>query len=65
MKKELADIMKKENFIHDFTIIEDNKQNILRLHLKYTQGMPAISGMRRISSPGSEFIKAKMSCRVF
>jgi len=59
MKKELAEILKKENYIHDYAIVEDNKQNILRLHLKYTQGTPAISGMRRISSPGLRIYKGK------
>lgn len=59
LKKELAEILKKENFIHDFAVVEDSKQNILRLHLKYSQGNPAISGLRRISKPGLRIYKGK------
>ncbi|HSL88949.1 MAG TPA: 30S ribosomal protein S8 [Ignavibacteriaceae bacterium] len=59
LKKELAEILKKENFIHDFTIVEDNKQNLIRIHLKYKQGTAAISGLRRISKPGLRIYKGK------
>ncbi len=59
LKKELAEILKKENFIHDFAVVEDSKQNVLRLHLKYSQGNPAISGLRRISKPGLRIYKGK------
>jgi len=57
LKKELAEILKKENFIHDFAIVEDNKQNLIRIHLKYSQGSAAISGLRRISKPGLRIYK--------
>lgn len=59
LKKELAEILKKENFIHDFAMVEDNKQNTIRIHLKYSQGTPAISGLRRISKPGLRIYKGK------
>jgi len=52
MKIGLAQILKDNKFIVDFQIEEDKKQNILRLLLKYTNGNPAISGLRRISTPG-------------
>jgi small subunit ribosomal protein S8 len=57
LKKELAEILKKENYIHDFAIVEDNKQNLIRIHLKYSQGSAAISGLRRISKPGLRIYK--------
>lgn len=59
LKKELAEILKKENYIHDFAIVEDNKQNLIRIHLKYSQGSAAISGLRRISKPGLRIYKGK------
>ncbi len=59
LKKELAEILKKENFIHDFAMVEDNKQNTIRIHLKYSLGTPAISGLRRISKPGLRIYKGK------
>ncbi len=52
MKKGMADILKKQNFIEDYTVVEDNKQNILRIQLKYKNGISAISGLKRISTPG-------------
>lgn len=52
MKIGLAQILKDNKFIVDFQIEEDNKQNVLRLLLRYTNGNPAISGLRRISTPG-------------
>lgn len=52
MKKSLAEILKQQNFINDYTIVEDNKQNILRILLKYTNGKPALSGLKKISTPG-------------
>ncbi|MGD8779007.1 MAG: 30S ribosomal protein S8 [Ignavibacteria bacterium] len=52
MKISLAEILKETNFIRDFNVIEDNKQNILRIHLKYINGVSSISGMKKISTPG-------------
>jgi small subunit ribosomal protein S8 len=52
MKINLAEILKANKFIKDYNVIEDNKQNILRIHLQYLNGVPSISGMKRISTPG-------------
>lgn len=57
MKKNLAEILKQQSFITDFSIVEDNKQNMLHINLKYRNGMSAISGLRRISSPGLRVYK--------
>jgi small subunit ribosomal protein S8 len=57
MKKNLAEILKKQNFIEDFLVVEDNKQNIIRIQLKYRNGLSAISGLRRISTPGLRVYK--------
>jgi len=57
MKLGLADILKKNNFIDDYSVIEDNKQNVLRVHLRYHHGSPAINGLQRISSPGLKVYK--------
>jgi small subunit ribosomal protein S8 len=57
MKKSLAEILKNQNFIKDFSVIEDNKQNVIRVELKYTNGSPAISGLKRISKPGLRVYK--------
>lgn len=52
MKAGLAKIMKEHRLINDFEIIEDNKQNVLRVLLRYTNGVSAVSGLKRISRPG-------------
>ena len=57
MKKSLAEILKSQSFIKDYAVIEDNKQNIIRVELKYTNGSPAISGLKRISKPGLRIYK--------
>jgi small subunit ribosomal protein S8 len=57
MKKSLAEILKSQNFIKDYSIVEDNKQNLIRVELKYSNGSPAISGLKRISKPGLRVYK--------
>lgn len=53
MKKEIAEILKKEGFIRDAEYVEDNKQGIIRLFLKYgPNNERVISGLKRISKPG-------------
>jgi small subunit ribosomal protein S8 len=52
-KKALAELMKREGFIRDYEYIEDNKQGMLRLYLKYgAERKRVITGMKRISRPG-------------
>jgi len=53
IKKALAELMKQEGFIKDYEYIEDNKQGILRLYLKYGPNRErVITGLKRISRPG-------------
>ncbi len=52
MKINLAEILKNNKFIRDYNVVEDNKQNVLRVHLQYVNGVPSITGIRRISTPG-------------
>ncbi|WP_027410247.1 30S ribosomal protein S8 [Anoxybacteroides tepidamans] len=53
MKKEIAEILKREGFIRDVEYIEDNKQGILRIFLKYgPNNERVITGLKRISKPG-------------
>jgi small subunit ribosomal protein S8 len=52
LKISLAEILKGSSFITGYSVIEDNKQNILRINLKYIKGVPAVSGLKRISTPG-------------
>jgi len=53
LKKTMAQILKDEGMIKDFEYIEDGKQGILRVHLKYGPNkQKVITGLKRISRPG-------------
>ena len=53
MKRAMADILKREGFIRDYEYIEDGKQGILRLYLRYGPNREkVITGLKRISRPG-------------
>jgi small subunit ribosomal protein S8 len=50
--RSISEILKKEGYIENFKLIEDKKQNLVRVYLKYTAGKPAIRNIKRISKPG-------------
>ncbi len=53
IKKEIVDILKNEGFIRDSEWIDDNKQGIIRIFLKYgPNNERVITGLKRISKPG-------------
>lgn len=53
IKRDIAEILKREGFIRDAEYIEDNKQGIIRLFLKYGPNQErVITGLKRISKPG-------------
>ena len=53
MKSELAKVLLRERFINNFKVIEDTKQGVLRIYLKYAgEDNSVITGIRRISTPG-------------
>ena len=51
-KKALAQLLQQQKFIGDYTVLEDKKQGVIRINLKYNAGKPVITGMRRVSKPG-------------
>jgi len=57
MKVGLTEILKKNGYIYDYKIDEDSKQNIITVLLKYSDGVPAINGLKRISKPGLRIYK--------
>ena len=61
IKQDISEILKREGFIRDYRVIEDHKQNILRLNLKYGPNRQrVISGLKRISKPGlRSYVKAE------
>ena len=53
MKKAITDILLEEGYIKGYQVIEDGKQGIIRVTLKYGKGKTKIiQGLRRVSKPG-------------
>ena len=53
MKKAIAEILLEEGYIKSYTVIDDNKQGVIKVTLKYGPGKSRIiSGLRRVSKPG-------------
>jgi small subunit ribosomal protein S8 len=53
LKVRVCEILKEEGFIKNFRVLEDAKQNTLRVYLKYGPGNEkVISGLVRVSKPG-------------
>ncbi|RMC59747.1 MULTISPECIES: 30S ribosomal protein S8 [Lactobacillus] len=53
IKKSISEILKREGFIRDYEVTDDNKQGMIKIFLKYgPDGERVISGLKRISKPG-------------
>ena len=53
LKKSIAQILADEGYIRGYQVVEDGKQGIIRITLKYVQGkQKVIHGIRRVSKPG-------------
>ncbi len=53
LKKSIAEILLEEGYIKNFQIVEDGKQGIIRVTLKYAAGkQKVIHGLKRVSKPG-------------
>jgi|ERR1041384_644954 small subunit ribosomal protein S8 len=52
LKREITKLLLEERFIGSYTEIPDTKQGMLRIVLRSTDGISAITGLKRISKPG-------------
>ena len=53
MKKALAEILLEEGFIKNYQVIDDDKQGVIRVALKYgANKSKVLQGLRRVSKPG-------------
>lgn len=60
IKTELSKVLLRERYINNFKTIEDSKQGVLRVYLKYTaDDVSVISGLKRVSTPGRRVYVAK------
>jgi small subunit ribosomal protein S8 len=48
----MLEVLKREGYINDVEYVEDSKQGILRVYLKYSKNERVIKGLKRISKPG-------------
>ncbi len=53
LKERIAHILKEQGYIKDYRVIDDNRQGVLRLYLKYgPANEPVIAEIQRVSRPG-------------
>jgi small subunit ribosomal protein S8 len=52
MSRSILEILKNEGYIDNLKVIEDKKQGVIRIYLKYVAGKPAIMVIKRVSRPG-------------
>ena len=58
VKTEIARVLKEEGYIANYKHIEDQKQGVLRVYLKYTlDGKAVIQGIKRVSKPSLRIYK--------
>jgi small subunit ribosomal protein S8 len=55
MHLRIAEILKNEGYLGEVERVEVDGKPFLRLHLKYVDDIPALTGVRRISRPGRRF----------
>ena len=55
MKKAIVDILNEEGYIEGYQVIEDGKQGVIRITLKYVKNERVISGLKRVSKPGLRY----------
>ena len=58
IKLSIADVLKDEGYINDFSVVNDNSRNTLEITLKYYSGDPVIEQIKRISKPGLRIYKS-------
>ena len=66
MKKAIVEILNDEGYIKDFQVIEDGKQGVIRITLKYGPNKErVISGLKRVSKPGLRSTQALTNFQEF
>ena len=63
MKKAIAQILVDEGYVKSFSVVDDGKQGIIRITLKYgANKTPVIQGLRRVSKPGLRIYTSCEDC---
>ena len=59
LKHEIANLLNQEGFIGEVKKVAKGKNKIMKIVLKYDNGIPAIEGAKRVSKPGQRiYVKA-------
>lgn len=66
LKREVLRVLRQTRYIDSYDVLDDTRQGVLRVYLKYTpERERVITGLRRISRPGlRKYVKAKQVPRV-
>lgn len=59
MKVEVARILMENHFIANYKVLDDGRQGILRVYLKYQDDKPVLHGIERVSRPGRRVYKGR------
>jgi len=60
MKRSIVEILRDEGYLEGYELLEDDRQGVLRVRLKYLpNGAAAIRGMERVSRPGRRIYRGK------
>ena len=63
VKKGIAEVLKREGYIWEFEVVEQEPQNVLRLNLKYgPNGEDVIRSIQRVSKPGRRVYARSSDC---
>ncbi len=57
LKVEVARVLKEQGYIKNYKFLEDDKQGILRVYLKYSGEKPVIYGLEKVSKPSRRVYK--------
>lgn len=59
MKIEIARILLENHFITNYKVLDDGKQGVLRVYLKYNDDVPVVHGIERVSKPGLRIYRGR------
>ena len=57
LKVEIARLLKENNYIHDYKILDDGAHGVMRVYLKYYEDRPVLRNVERVSRPGRRIYK--------
>ena len=52
LKREISRVLLETGFIRKFVVVDDGRQGIIKILLKYNGRVPVIQGLERVSTPG-------------